>query len=102
MKKLLFIILVLVATVTQGAWGQAASGRLIWRWTGPATSEPQPVEIIFTNHDLLTDIMPFDNGGYYNYGKLLYNAEQTTGFQAVGGGKLTSDGGWYNLLGHKL
>ena len=102
MKKLLFIILVLVATVTQGAWGQAASGRLIWRWTGPATSEPQPVEIIFTNHDLLTDIMPFDNGGYYNYGKLLYNAEQTTGIQAVGGGKLTSNGGWYNLLGHKL
>ncbi len=64
MKKLLFIILVFLAIVAQGAWGQTASE--------------------------------------YHVGQILYNAEQTTGFQAVGGGKLTSDGGWYNLLGHKL
>ena len=112
MKKLLFIILVLVATVTQGAWGQAASGRLIWRWTGPATSEPQPVEIIFTNHDLLTDIMPFVNGGYYNYAGLLYNAGQTTGiveakavngeWSMVNGQCSMSNDAWYTIDGRKL
>jgi len=37
-------------------------------------SEAEPVEIIFTNHDLLTGVMPFANGGYYNYGRLLYKA----------------------------
>ncbi len=58
--------------------GTTANDRQIWRWTGPATSDPQPVEIIFTNHDLLTGIMPFANGGYYNYASLLYNAGQTT------------------------
>ncbi len=35
------------------------------------------MEIIFTNHDLLTGVMPFANGGYYNYGRLLYKAGQT-------------------------
>ena len=56
--------------------GKTANGRNIWRWTGPAVSSPAPVELIFTNHDLLTDIMPFHNGGYYNYDRLLYLAGQ--------------------------
>jgi hypothetical protein len=56
--------------------GDTANGRKIWQWIGPATSEPAPVEIIFTNGDLLTDIMPFENGGYYNYDHLLYKAGQ--------------------------
>ena len=56
--------------------GDTANGRKIWQWIGPATSEPAPVEIIFTNGDLLTDIMPFENVGYYNYNHLLYKAGQ--------------------------
>lgn len=63
--------------------GTTANDRQIWRWTGPAISEPKPVEIIFTNHDLLTCIMPFNNGGYYNYTALLYNAGQTTGIKTM-------------------
>lgn len=34
------------------------------------------MEIIFTNHDLLTSVMPFANGGYYNYDRLIYKAGQ--------------------------
>lgn len=58
--------------------GTTAGGRKIWRWTGPATTEVEPQEIIFTNHDLLTFVMPFANGGYYNYEKLIYKAGQTS------------------------
>ena len=82
--------------------GTTAIGRQIWRWTGSSTSEPQPVEIIFTNHDLLTGIMSFDNGGYYNYTNHLYNAGQTTGIQAVDSWHGTMDSGWYDLSGRKL
>ncbi|MBP5713459.1 MAG: glycoside hydrolase family 127 protein [Prevotella sp.] len=77
--------------------GTTAIGREVWRWTGPAISEPQPVEIIFTNHDLLTDIMPFDNGGYYNYASHLYNASQTTGIvevEAINGQSSMFNGQW--------
>ena len=91
--------------------GTTANGRQIWRWTGPAISEPQPVEIIFTNHDLLTDIMPFDNGGYYNYASQLYNAGLTTGI-SIHNSELTSSNYrfimhndaevWYDLFGRKL
>lgn len=55
-----------------------ANGRKIWKWTGPVITEEAPKEIIFTNHDLLTPIMPFANGGYYNYDRLMYKAGQTT------------------------
>lgn len=58
--------------------GTTANGRKIWKWTGPAITEPSPTEIIFTNHDLLTQIMPFANGGYYNYERLMYKAGQAT------------------------
>lgn len=57
--------------------GTTANGRKIWKWTGPAITEEAPKEIIFTNHDLLTQIMPFANGGYYNYDRLIYKAGQT-------------------------
>ena len=57
--------------------GTTASGRKIWQWTGPAVTEAAPVEIIFTNRDMLTSIMPFSNGGYYNYDRLIYKAGQT-------------------------
>ena len=59
--------------------GQTANGRNIWLWTRPATAtEPAPIELIFTNHDLLTDILPFTCGGYYNYDRLLYLTESPT------------------------
>ena len=59
--------------------GTTVNGRKIWRWTGPATTEEAPVELIFTNHDLLTTIMPFTNNGYYIYNRMLYIAGHTTG-----------------------
>lgn len=57
--------------------GNTATGRRIWCWTGPAITEAEPVDIIFTNHDLLTCVMLFVNGGYYNYDHLVYKAGQT-------------------------
>ena len=62
-----------------------ANGRKIWKWTGPVITEEAPKEIIFTNHDLLTQIMPFANGGYYNYDRLIYKAGQTapTGVKTI-------------------
>ena len=63
--------------------GKTANGRNIWRWTGPAVSEKAPAELIFTNHDLLTDVMSFANGGYYNYDRLLYKAGMLTGIESV-------------------
>ena len=80
--------------------GTTANGRKIWR-TGPALSSEAPVELIFTNHDLLTDIMPFAQGGYYSYNDLLYKTEITTGiatlFMNSGQGN-----GYYDLLGRRL
>ena len=57
--------------------GTTANGRNIWLWTGPAVSNTAPVELIFTNHDLLTETMAFENSGYYLYDHLLYKANQT-------------------------
>lgn len=59
--------------------GTTANGRKIWRWTGSSTTDKSPVELIFTNNDMLTEAMPFVNGGYYNYDRLLYNTGMTTG-----------------------
>ncbi|MCR5068606.1 MAG: hypothetical protein K6A78_02180 [Prevotella sp.] len=63
--------------------GTTASGRKIWRWTGPVVTEAAPVEIIFTNRDMLTSVMPFSNGSYYNYDHLIYKAglTESTGIQ---------------------
>jgi hypothetical protein len=87
--------------------GTTALGRHIWRWTGPAVSEAAPVELIFTNHDLLTDIMPFANGGYYNYDRLLYKAgeEIQTGIVSIHNSQFTihnEAGAWYTLDGRKV
>ena len=82
--------------------GTTANGRQIWRWTGPVLSEPQPVEIIFTNHDLLTDIMSFDNGGYYNYASHLYNAGLTTGIKTMEDVRGKMSEVWYDLYGRKF
>ena len=80
--------------------GTTSNGRQIWQWKGPATTEPSPVELIFTNHDLLTDIMPFANGGYYNYGALLYKAGQTTPVSIPSiRANQTAEGSIYNLQG---
>ena len=83
--------------------GTTANHRNIWCWTGPATTEDAPVEIIFTNHDLLTYIMPFANGGYYKYDQLLYKAGQTTptGIDLL---KATDAAGvsYYNLQGQRV
>ena len=85
--------------------GTTALGRHIYRWTGPAVNEAAPKEIIFTNHDLLTDVLPFANGGYYNYGQLVYMAGETTGI----GSMLNSEcimhnraDAWFSLDGRKL
>ncbi len=84
--------------------GTTATGRHIWRWTGPAITEKTPLELIFTNHDLLTDIMPFDNGGYYNYDRLLYKAEQTTDIKnlKVSNNPKDAHAVWYALNGSRL
>ena len=81
--------------------GKTANGRYIWRWTGPAVSESAPVELIFTNHDLLTDIMPFSNSGYYNYDRMLYLAEQTTGIREINDEQCTTDN-YYDIAGRHL
>jgi hypothetical protein len=87
--------------------GTAANGRDIWRWTVPAVSEAAPVELIFTNNDLLTDILPFANGGYYNYGRLLYKAGEgiQTGISEAAPlndkGQMINDD-WYTLDGRKI
>ena len=44
--------------------------------------------------------MPFDNGGYYNYGTHLYNSGQTTGIIEMIREK--HDGAWYDMQGRKL
>ena len=82
--------------------GKTANGRYIWRWIGHSTTEQPPVELIFTNHDLLTDIMPFVNGGYYNYDRLLYDATNTgsAGITTVTGDSRSDD--WYTLDGRRL
>ena len=83
--------------------GTTANGRNIWCWKGPAVSNPAPVELIFTNHDLLTDIMTFENGGYYNYDRLLYKADQTTPTSianTTSNRVLSTD--WFTLDGRRL
>lgn len=87
--------------------GTTANGRKIWRWTGPAITDEAPAEIIFTNHDLLTFVMPFVNGGYYKYDRMLYNASLTTGIMVVKNenqneNEKQSDGGCYNLQGQRV
>ncbi|MBO4801789.1 MAG: glycoside hydrolase family 127 protein [Bacteroidaceae bacterium] len=62
--------------------GTTANGRKIWRWTGTSTPERQPVELVFTNHDLVTVIMPFVLGGYYNYNALQYLTDIPTAIAA--------------------
>ena len=83
--------------------GITDNDRDIWRWTGPAVSEAAPpVEIIFTNEDLLTDIMPFANGGYYNYDRLLYKAGagDTTGtLSTTNLTNYTNSDAWYSVDG---
>ena len=86
--------------------GTTANDRKIWKWTGPAITEEAPKEIIFTNHDLLTQIMPFANGGYYNYDHLMYKAGQTTptGIHEVSGFQIqdAGDDAWYDLQGRRI
>lgn len=83
--------------------GTTANNRKIWCWTGPATTEAEPVEIVFTNHDLHTRIMSFSNGGYYNYDDLLYKAGQTapTGVQSLNAAAATDDC-YYDLQGRRI
>lgn len=76
---------------------------LIKLWTGPAVSEAAPVEIIFTNHDLLTGVMDFVNGGYYNYDHLIYKAGQTIPTSiAERSGRTELMGGCYDLQGRPI
>ena len=82
--------------------GTTVNGRHIWRWTGPAIDQPAPVELIFTNHDLLTQIMPFANDGYYNYDHLIYKAGQTspTGISSLANSQTEhTNTYWYTLDG---
>ena len=83
--------------------GVTANGRHIWRWTGPAVDQPAPVEIIFTNHDLQTSIMPFANNGYYNYERLVYKANQTVpaGINRTVNSQIEHDSCWYSITGRR-
>ena len=83
--------------------GTTENNRKIWSWTGPAMTAETPVEIIFTNHDLLTCIMPFENGGYYKYDGLLYKAGQTesTGVQSLKEATTSGDC-YYDLQGRRI
>ena len=59
--------------------------------------------IIFTNNDLLTGIMPFVNGGYYNYDRLLYLAGQTDIVFIKEPKENRSEAGvWFTLDGRRL
>lgn len=80
--------------------GTTANGRLIWQWIGQEITEQAPKELIFTNHDLLTDIMPFAQGGYYNYKELLYKTEQTSSINLPTTNKQQNTD-YYDLLGHR-
>ncbi len=91
--------------------GTTANGRKIWRWTGPAITEEAPAEIVFTNHDLLTFVMPFVNSGYYKYDQMVYNASQTTGIRLIEfatphsqreNGQLIIDNSVYNIQGQRV
>ena len=82
--------------------GKTANGRNIWRWTGPVVSEKAPKELIFTNHDLLTDILPFENGGYYKYDRLLYISSQTTGISTLASKENIAEGLLYDLSGRPI
>lgn len=83
--------------------GTTANGRKIWKWTGPAVTEETPKEIIFTNHDLLTPIMSFANGGYYHYDRLMYKAGQTspTGVKRLKADDDDAVGYYYDLQGRR-
>ena len=81
--------------------GTTSNGRKIWRWVGGESTTPPPTEIIFTNHDLLTGIMPFVNGGYYNYERMLYEVGQYSGIANTNGTAYTDDV-WYDLYGRKV
>jgi hypothetical protein len=82
--------------------GTTTNGRKIWRWTGPAITEEAPAEIVFTNHDLLTFVMPFVNSGYYKYDQMVYNASQTTGIRLIDNGQLIIDNSVYNIQGQRV
>ena len=83
--------------------GTTANGRKIWKWTGLAISNSAPEVIIFTNNDLLTGIMPFVNGGYYNYDRLLYLAGQTDIVFIKEPKENRSEAGvWFTLDGRRL
>ena len=81
--------------------GTTANGRKIWRWLGGDGNTPPPTEIIFTNNDLLTAIMPFACGGYYNYNQLLYQVGMYDGITTTKGTTGTEDV-WYDLCGRKI
>jgi hypothetical protein len=46
--------------------------------------------------------MPFNNGGYYNYTALLYNAGQTTGVKTMEDVRGKMSEVWFDLYGRKL
>ena len=83
--------------------GTTANGRKIWRWIGvPATEQPF-VELVFTNHDLLTEVMPFACGGYYRYDRLVYLAYEsvpTSITKPAADKTLSAD--WFTLDGRRL
>ena len=81
--------------------GTTSNGRKIWRWVGWESTSPPPMEIIFTNHDLLTHIMPFVNGGYYNYDRMLYEVGQYSGISNMNSTTYNDDV-WYDLSGRKV
>ena len=83
--------------------GTTANGRKIWRWIGVPPTEQPFVELVFTNHDLLTEVLPFASGGYYRYDRLVYLADQSvpTSIAKPDADKaLSAD--WFTLDGRRL
>ena len=90
--------------------GTTANGRKIWRWIGTPADGQSFVELIFTNHDLLTTILPFYSGGYYRYDGLVYlvgqsNPTSITRPDSYGPSRddeAAPSDGWYTLDGRRL
>ena len=83
--------------------GTTANGRKIWRWIGVPPTEQPFVELVFTNHDLLTEVMPFACGGYYRYDRLVYLAYESVPTSiAKPAADKTLSADWFTLDGRRL
>ena len=55
--------------------------------------------MIFTNRDMLTLVMPFEQGGYYNFRELRYKTELPTGIVAPSAEQNNGNSAVFDLQG---